>query len=133
MHSIYGKWLEVTTDKIGQSFMIICAGLSLYLNSGNIIDLYIGIVGSMLVIFTLYASLVSRMVKPEEYRWETGRRIKQKYKIDLGILRGASAILIWLSVGAVFNVMYYVFVFYFCLFHGVYLVWLFIAFRKHLS
>jgi phosphatidylglycerophosphate synthase len=128
--SSYGKWLDTTTDRIGQVFMVMCAGVGLFISSGDIFRLYIGIAGSMFVIFSYYAVYLQRLIKPETYVSKTGKKIKERFKIGAGILRGGGAILIWLTVGAVFNLMYYVFVFYFFIFCGAYLVRLFIIYKR---
>lgn len=130
MGSSYGKWLDTTTDRIGQVFMVVCAAVGLFFTSGDISRLYIGIAGSMFVIFSYYALYIQRIIKPEKYVSQTGKTIKKRLKIGAGIFRGGGAILIWLTIGAVFNLMYYVFVFYFLIFYGAYLVRLFVIYRR---
>ena len=133
MESSYGKWLDTTTDRIGQTFMVICAGIGLFLNSKDILHLYIGILGSMFVIFSYYAIYIQRLVKPEVYVSKTAKEIKRKFKIGVGFFRGGGAILIWLTIGAIFNLMYYVFIFYFVIFHGAYLIRLFVVYKNFLG
>jgi len=130
--SSYGKWLDTTTDRIGQVFMVVCAGVGLFVSSGDILHLYVGIAGSLIVISSTYARYIQLLVKPEGYVSKTGKEIKKMFRIGAGIFRGGGAILIWLTIGAVFNLMYYVFVFYFLIFYGAYLVRLFIIYRRFL-
>lgn len=132
MGSSYGKWLDTTTDRIGQVFVIMCAGVGLFISSGDILRLYIGMAGSMFVIFSYYAIYIQRLIKPEKYVSKMGKEIKERFKIGAGIFRGGGAVLIWLTVGAVFNLMYYVFVFYFVIFYGAYLARLFVEYRRFL-
>jgi len=132
MGSSYGKWLDTTTDRIGQILMVVCAGIGLFIRSGEILHLYVGTVGSLIVVSSTYARYIQLLVKPEVYVSKTGKDIKKTFRIGAGIFRGGGAILIWLTIGAVFNLMYYVFVFYFLIFYGAYLVRLFIIYRKFL-
>lgn len=131
--STYGKWLDDTAGLIGIKFMIFCAGLGMFNYSKNLTHLYVGMIGSMIVVFKSFAMQRALIIKPKRFTTGLRERVDKKIGINiLAFLTGGGADLIWLSVGAFLNLMYYVFILYFTLFCGFYLVRIFIVHRKHL-
>ena len=132
--SNYGRWLDGTVGLIGICIMLFGAGLGIFYRSRSIIHLCIGIIGSLFFVFEQLAISSAFTIKPEQYVSSTRERIEKKLKIKMAtFLRGYPAIYLWLSVGALLNLMYYVFLFYFVLFHGVYFARMFVIYKKHLT
>ena len=130
--SNYGTWLDGTLGLIGICIMVFGAGLGMFYRSRSIIYLCVGIIGSLFFVFGQIAILGAHMAKP----YVSGIRecVEQKLKINIAtFLRGYPAIYLWLTVGALLNLMYYVFLFYFVLFHGVYSARMFVVYKKHLT
>ncbi len=120
LKSPFGAWFDQITDRIMESLVFISITIGIYNNTNN----YLVFIFGMLAVFNLFMIGHIRGTT-SQLGFEHKSELKIGKKVHIG---SVDTTLFLITVGAVFNLLYYVLIFYACF---IWLMWIFQIYTRY--